>query len=419
MTVEAAVTAITSNRCSSLNPALSMAEITASFARPLCLDEVSCVGGQRRKARVSRQFRIAYKLNIRWLNALLPRKVSMKCNWPLRTIRDSIGKKERLNLFSLKLPPCTLANRSVRLEMSTGEVASRRTRQHCERCSNRRCRRVYAVSATGISRSPAGHPSFQRSTRKMSLTEAGETFRSRLGPIIDDCDAARAAATAGVEEPSGLLRVTASHAFGEAVLAPLLTGLCEEYLLIDIDLVLTDDIVDVVSRQMDLGFRNGPPPSGDLIVSKLLSTERRLVASPNYLRRHDRPRRPQDLEDHVCLTTSNAPQQQTWYFRRAFEKVEVGVCAKVRTASTISFQRCVRDGLGLSLLVDWLVDDDIRRGSLVRVIEDWTVTVGQGNTAFWIVYPSRARICPSRRESSSIFVRAKVSGEALSQPPDF
>lgn len=170
--------AITSNRCSSLNPALSMAEITASFARPLCLDEVSCVGGQRRKARVSRQFGIAYKLNIRWLNALLPRKVTMKCDWPLRTIRDSIGKKEHLNLFSLKLPPRTLANRSVRLEMSTGEVASRRTRQHSERCSNRGCRRVYAVSPTGISRSPAGHPSFQRSTRKMSLTEAGETFRS-------------------------------------------------------------------------------------------------------------------------------------------------------------------------------------------------------------------------------------------------
>jgi len=99
-----------------------------------------------------------------------------------------------------------------------------------------------------------------------------------------------------VEEPSGLLRVTASRAFGEAVLAPLLTGFCEEYLLIDIDLVLTDDIVDLVSRQMDLGFRNGPPPSGDLIVFQVAVDRAPARRVPTYLRRHGRPNRPQDLE---------------------------------------------------------------------------------------------------------------------------
>lgn len=278
--------------------------------------------------------------------------------------------------------------------------------------------RTEGIDASTLSRQLAaletqlGTRLFQRSTRKMSLTEAGETFRSRLGPIMEDLDAARAAATAGVEQPSGLLRLTASHAFGEAVLAPLLAEFCDKNPLIDIDLALTDDVIDLVSRQIDVGFRNGPRPTGDLVISKLLSTERRLVASPSYLRKSDLPQHPRDLEHHVCLTTSNAPQQQTWYFNKAAEKIEVGVRARVRTASTISLHRCVRDGLGLSLLVDWLVDEDIRRGSLVRVLEDWSIAVGEGETAVWFVYPSRA-FHPLKTRKFIDFVRERVGGGSI------
>ncbi|WP_018900738.1 LysR substrate-binding domain-containing protein [Rhizobium sp. 2MFCol3.1] len=106
--------------------------------------------------------------------------------------------------------------------------------------------------------------------------------------------------------------------------------------------------------------------------------------------------------------TSNAPQRQTSYFTKASETIDVDVRAKVRTASTISLHSCVRDGLGLPLLVDWLVDDDIRLGSLVRVFEDWSIAVGEGETAVWVVYPSRAFL-PLKTRKFIDFVRDKVS----------
>jgi DNA-binding transcriptional LysR family regulator len=273
--------------------------------------------------------------------------------------------------------------------------------------------RAEALDASTVSRqimsleAQLGTRLFQRTTRKLTLTEAGEIFKSRVGPVLDDLDAARSAAVAGVEQPSGTLRVTASHAFGEAVLAPLLADFCGSFPAIDVDLILTDDIVDLVERQVDLGFRNGPRPTGDLVISKLLATERRLVASADYLAKSPQIRHPYDLADHVCLTTSNAPQQQTWYFKSPAETIEFPIRARVRTASTISLHRCVRDGLGVSLLVDWLVGSDIDNGKLSRVLPEWRIAAGEGETAVWVVYPSRAFL-PLKTRKFIDFVRARV-----------
>jgi DNA-binding transcriptional LysR family regulator len=248
---------------------------------------------------------------------------------------------------------------------------------------------------------------FNRTTRKLTLTEAGEIFLSRVGAILEDLEAARAAATASVEQPTGGLRITASHAFGEGVLAPLLAEFCGTYPAIDIDLILTDDVVDLVARQIDLGFRNGPRPSGDLIVSKLLSTERRLVASDGYLENSPVIHHPRDLANHICLATSNAPHQQTWYFQREGEQYEMAIHAKVKSASTISLHRCVRDGLGISLLVDWLVEADITNGLLSRLLPEWTIAAGEGEAAVWVVYPSRAFL-PLKTRKFIDFVRGKI-----------
>lgn len=278
--------------------------------------------------------------------------------------------------------------------------------------------RAEALDASTVSRQimslekQLGTRLFQRTTRKLTLTEAGEIFKSRVGPVLDDLDAARLAAVEGVEQPSGTLRVTASNAFGETVLAPLLADFCNSFPAIDIDLILTDDIVDLVSRQVDLGFRNGPRPTGDFVISKLLSTERRLVATGHYLAKSPQIAHPRDLVDHVCLTTSNTPQQQTWYFRGSAEKFEFAVRAKVRTASTISLHRCVRDGLGISLLVDWLVDADIDSGRLVQVLPEWKIAAGEGEAAVWVVYPSRAFL-PLKTRKFIDFVRARVTNGQL------
>jgi DNA-binding transcriptional LysR family regulator len=278
--------------------------------------------------------------------------------------------------------------------------------------------RAEASEASTISRQVAslearlGTRLFQRTTRKLALTEAGEIFLSRITPVLDDLAAAQAATVAAIEQPAGLLRITASHAFGDAVLAPLLTEFCRQFPAIDIDLLLTDSVLDLVAQQVDVALRSGPRPSGDLVIAKLISTERRLVASSEYLARSGMVEEPGDLLKHTCLSTSNAPQQQIWFFRDEGSNLEVPIRPKIRTSSTLTLHRCVRDGLGVSLLVDWLVDEDIRNGRLVRLLPRWKIAAGAYESAVWIVYPSRAYL-PLKTRTFIDYVRARLTQRAF------
>jgi DNA-binding transcriptional LysR family regulator len=256
--------------------------------------------------------------------------------------------------------------------------------------------RAQASEASTVSRRIAaleahlGTRLFQRTTRKLSLTEAGAIFLSRILPILDDVSAAREAAVAAVEQPDGLLRVTASNAYGEAVVAPLLGAFCAQYPKIEIDLLLSDALVDLVAQQVDVALRLGPRPSGDLIVSKLKTIERRLVASKEYLSSAPPVEQPGDIVAHVCLPTTNSPQPPLWLFRRNLEDIELVVPAKIRTSNTLALRQLVRDGVGISLLPEWSVDEDIKSGKLIQLLPNWKVSVGAQESAVWIAYPSRA-----------------------------
>ena len=251
---------------------------------------------------------------------------------------------------------------------------------------------------------------FQRTTRKLSLTEAGAIFLSRILPILDDVAAARDAAVAAVEQPSGLLRITASNAYGEAVLTPLLTGFCRQFPAIEIDLLLTDNLVDLVAQQVDVALRLGPRPTGDLIISRAKVIERRLVASRNYLTSAPPVENPEDLIAHVCLQTTNSPQPPLWLFTRNSENIEVLVTAKIRTSNTLALRQLVRDGIGISLLPEWSVDEDIRSGRLVKLLPAWRISVGAQESAVWIAYPSRTYL-PLKTRKFVDFFREHILSE--------
>ncbi|ESW94984.1 hypothetical protein X727_32110 [Mesorhizobium sp. L103C119B0] len=275
--------------------------------------------------------------------------------------------------------------------------------------------RAEASEASTLSRRIAGLEAqlgtrlFQRTTRKLSLTEAGAIFLSRILPIVDEVTAAREAALATVEQPSGMLRVTASNAYGEAVVAPLLAGFCAQYPRIEIDLLLSDALVDLVAQQVDVALRLGPRPTGDLIVSKLKTIERRLVASKEYLSSVPPVDRPEDIGAHVCLPTTNSPQTPLWLFRRDLENIELTVPAKIRTSNTLALRQLVRDGVGISLLPEWSVDEDIKSGRLVQLLPGWKISVGAQESAVWVAYPSRAYLPLKTRKFIDFFKKQILS----------
>jgi len=232
---------------------------------------------------------------------------------------------------------------------------------------------------------------FQRTTRSMSLTEAGERYLRRAELVLQELDAAAEEATALSTIPRGRLRATASVAFGNRCLVPLLPEFRTEFPQLQLELILTDSNLDLVSEGIDLAIRLGPGFSGDLVGAKLFDTRYRVCASPAWLRGRARPRRPVDLSATPCLLFTFPDFRSRWLFRdRRGEITEVAVHGDILLSNALGLRDCARAGLGPALLPDWLINDDLADNRLVDLFPDWQVTATTFDTAAYVLYPNRA-----------------------------
>ena len=227
----------------------------------------------------------------------------------------------------------------------------------------------------------------------MALTDAGEAYLRRVTAIIDDIDAATEAVRGAATGPAGTLRMTASVAFGERVIVPVLPRLHRAYPDLALELIFTDATLDLVSENIDLAVRLGPGVTGDVVVSRLFATRYRVVASPDYLVGKPPITDPADLERHACTVFPLPAFRSAWQFRRRDDgggTATVAIRPGVAVSSALSLRSIVLAGGGPALLADWLIDDDIEAGQLVVVLPDYDVTATEFDTAAWLVYPSRA-----------------------------
>ncbi|MEO0667508.1 MAG: LysR family transcriptional regulator [Pseudomonadota bacterium] len=255
--------------------------------------------------------------------------------------------------------------------------------------------RVTGVGPSSVSRTVAGVEAalglrlFQRSTRALRLTEAGVVYLGRLGPLLDDLDLARDAAAEIGTAPRGLVRLTASVAFGHDVLVPALGALRQELPGITLELILSDQNVDLVAGQVDLAIRLAPAPKGDLISTRLRSTCYRVVASPDYITAQGALDRPEALATRDVLRLTLPEYRTEWQFRGP-DTATVSVDGPILISNALALRAAARAGLGPALLADWLVDGDIAVGRLVDLFPDHQVTATTFDTAAWLLYPSRA-----------------------------
>jgi len=239
---------------------------------------------------------------------------------------------------------------------------------------------------------------FERTTRRLDLTEAGRLYLDRATPALEAMDEAADAARDVMSEPSGMLRVTTSVAFGERWLIPRLVTFREAFPRIDLDLVLTDAVTDLAGEGVDLAIRLGAcPETGSMVAAKLFDTPYRVVAAPNYLYRVGKPKSPEDLAEYDGLLFRLPGFRNAWHFRR----VQDGKTGEAlpRPALTISnalaLRRAALEGLGVALMADWTVGEDIASGALIDLFPDYDVSAGQFESAAWIIYLSRAYV-PAR-----------------------
>jgi DNA-binding transcriptional LysR family regulator len=273
--------------------------------------------------------------------------------------------------------------------------------------------RERAIDPSSVSRAVAdlerdlGLRLFQRTTRRMALTEAGETFLARIEPLVEELGRAAEAVQSASGAPAGTLRLTASVTFGQRRIVPILGAFRARYPGLRIEAVFTDANVDLIAERIDLAVRLAPAVEGDLVAAKLIDTRYRVVASPAYLARHPLAA-PQDLAGHRCLLFAIRAFRTRWLFRDAAGRVtEVPVDGDVTLSPAGSLLDATLADLGPALLPDWLITEDLAARRLVDCFPAFEATATTFDTAAWLVYPSRAYL-PQKVRVMADFLRAAL-----------
>ena len=211
---------------------------------------------------------------------------------------------------------------------------------------------------------------FHRSTRRLSLTEAGRNYLESAERILTELDAADSAVSADRFEPRGLLRLSAPMSFGTHQIAPSLYEFCKRYPHLNVELGLNDRLVDLAEEGWDLAVRVGTLESSALLARRLAPCRTVVAASPSYLKAHGTPKTIADLKLHNCLgyTLSRTTGAGRWLFGTGQEKI-VEVSGNVRANNGDSLRAAAVAGLGIVYEPTFIVGDDLRDSGL-RTLAD-------------------------------------------------
>jgi DNA-binding transcriptional LysR family regulator len=229
-----------------------------------------------------------------------------------------------------------------------------------------------------------------RTTRKVSLTEAGQAYFERISTLLAEMEEARDASRNLSSSPQGTLRVTTSVAFGHHKIVPLLgklTALCPD---LKVELILTDSVVDLVAERIDVAIRLGPRLDTGFAGFPLLRSRYKICASPGYITAHGAISSAHDLSNHQCLLFPLQGYRSRWLYRdQNGVEGEVNIDGTIVISSALGLLQATLDGVGPCLLADWLVDDYLKKGTLVEICPhlEWSAT--DFETAAWVLYPTR------------------------------
>ncbi len=203
-----------------------------------------------------------------------------------------------------------------------------------------------------------------RTTRRLSLTEAGAALYERAARIAAEVEAAETAVTRLQREPRGTLRVSAPMSFGVLHLAPTLAEFARRYPQLVVDLTLGDRFVDLIEEGFDIAIRIGDLADTSLIARRLAPSRRLVCASPGYLANHGEPRTPADLVRHNCLCYSYLTTQDEWRFTGPEGPVAVKARGNLRANNGDALRAAMLDGLGIGLTPTFIIGEDVSAGRL-------------------------------------------------------
>ncbi|MFC3606401.1 LysR family transcriptional regulator [Stutzerimonas tarimensis] len=239
-----------------------------------------------------------------------------------------------------------------------------------------------------------------RTTRRVSLTEAGHTFLGRCQRLMEERDAAFLAVSDLHSAPTGLLRMTSAVAYGERFIVPLVNEFMSNYPHLQVEIELSNRTLDLVHEGFDLAIRLGRLGDSSLVATRVAPRAMYLCAAPAYLERYGRPHTLSELARHNCLIGTS----DHWLFQQDGREHPFRPRGNWRCNSGEAVLDAALRGFGLCQLPDFYVQEPIRRGDLVSLLE----ANQPPNTAVWAVYPQRRHALPK----VSLLVEALKKGLA-------
>jgi DNA-binding transcriptional LysR family regulator len=210
----------------------------------------------------------------------------------------------------------------------------------------------------------------QRTTRSLSLTDAGHRYLGRCKSLLAELEALEDSVDADETKLRGTLRITAPITFGELFLVPAATGFARLHPGITIDLRLNDRFVDIVSEGFDLGIRIGNLSDSSLVARKLGSTEIWVVGSPDFVAKNGQPKIPEDLHRFNCVRDTNFRAGNTWHFMVGGVAQDITVTGCILVNSARAGRDIAHGGLALAYCPDYVIREDVRDGDLLRIMAD-------------------------------------------------
>jgi DNA-binding transcriptional LysR family regulator len=263
-------------------------------------------------------------------------------------------------------------------------------------------------NAVGKLEASLGVRVFNRTTRSVSLTDAGRVFVDQVGPALQDIYGAMEAVRSQQATPSGTLRINAFATAGREILSPLVLEFLRRYPQVHVDIVTEGRLVDIVAEGFDLGVRMAALVPSDMIAVSLGQPQRyAVVGSPAHFEKHGRPRVPPDLLKHPCIRT-RLPNGALfrWPFEKDGQTALIDVSGPITLDEASLARTAVLDGIGLGYFFEQDVRADIEAGRLIRVLEDWMTPV-----------PGLCLYYPGRRNSSAALKALITLARELSAKP--
>ena len=218
---------------------------------------------------------------------------------------------------------------------------------------------------------------FNRTSRRLALTDAGQKLSERAARLLLDGEAAENEALAQSAAPRGLVRLAVPMTFGVKAVAPLLPEFLAQYPEVSIDLHLSDAMVDLIGEGFDAGLRIASLPDSSLIARRLCAMPRYTVASPAYLKQHGRPTHPMHLAQHKCLGYTYLSTPGIWHYTNSSgEQASVRPAGPLRVNNGEALMPALLAGLGIADLPDFIVGDAIASGDVEVILKDWKQTEG-------------------------------------------